>query len=220
MTNKILGPTSPPDLTTLLDLMKRETMYSINCVMIGTIELYNTATNMASISINFKRAMADGTVLEYPKLEDCPVFVLGGGTAQISMPIVKGDQCLVLFNDRNFDNWYLSGDVTVPQDTRCHNIADGIALVGIRNLKTAKFTPLNSICIDGGSKKVAIRNTSGKDLKTILLKLIDCILALQVFDIGTPAAPAGTWGLTGSTGPSGLVTLKTDIASLLDEGLT
>jgi len=219
MNDRILGPTSEINLTTLLDRMKRETMYAINCVMIGTIQSYNTATNMASISINFKRDMANGDVLKYPKLEDCPVFILHGGDAQISMPIGPGDQCLVLFNDRNIDDWYLSGEVKVPHDTRCHNIADGIALVGIRNLKTAKFTPVNSICIDGGSKKVAIKNTSA-NLKTILLKLIDCILAIQVIDIGTPAAPAGTWGLTGTTGPSGLATLKTDIANLLDEGLT
>ena len=209
MTNKILGPTSPIDLTTLLDLMKRETMYSINCVMIGTIELYNTVTNMASISINFKRAMADGTVLEYPKLDDCPVFILSGGTAQISMPIVKGDQCLVLFNDRNFDNWYLSGDVTVPQDTRCHNIADGIALVGIRNLKTAKLTPLNSICIDGGSKKVSVKNSS-TNLKAVIDLIIDAIGTLTFG--GYPIDDIPYLGLKGLTGAS------SKLAQLMDEG--
>ena len=210
MNDRILGPTSEINLTTLLDRMKRETMYAINCVMIGTIQSYNTATNMASISINFKRYMANGDVLKYPKLEDCPVFILHGGDAQISMPIGPGDQCLVLFNDRNIDDWYLSGEVKVPHDTRCHNIADGIALVGIRNLKTAKFTPANSICIDGGSKKVSVKNSS-TDLKKIIDKLITTISLLTV-NISTGVINDIT-GLTGAP-----TSVSAELAKLMDGG--
>ena len=214
MNDRIIGPTSERNLTTLLDRMKRETMYSINCVMIGTIESYNTATNMAAISINFKRNMANGDVLDYPKLEDCPVFILSGGTSQISMPIGTGDQCLVLFNDRNIDDWYLSGEVKVPHDTRCHNIADGIALVGIRNLTTSKFTPLNSICVDGGSKKVAIKNaTSGANLKDLIELLIDKIAAIQI----TTTTAAGTWPINAAT-LVGVTGMKVEFAKLLDTG--
>ena len=214
---------APVDLATLLARVKYDVMSSMFCVHVGTIVSYNQTINTASISINSKKQFSTGQIGEYPVLGDCPVFMLSSGSgpssAQISMPVNKGDQCIVLFNDRCIDQWWVSGAAEIPESARMHSIADGIALVGIRNLKTVKFTPANSICIDGGSKKVAIKNTSA-NLKTILLKLIDCILAIQVIDIGTPAAPAGTWGLTGTTGPSGLATLKTDIANLLDEGLT
>lgn len=213
MTERILGPTSEITLTTLLDRMKRETMYAINCVMIGTIQSYNNLTNMASITINFKKAMATGDVMDYPKLEDCPVFILSGDSASITMPIVAGDQCLVLFNDRNIDNWYINGSVTTPADTRCHSISDGIALVGLRHLSSAKLTPANSICIDGGSKKVAVKNTTG-DLKSIMNSFIDSIIGITGIAGGNPVVfdPIWKYGLTGSTG------IKGRLNALLDEG--
>jgi len=55
--DRILGPTSEINLTTILDRIKRETMYAINCVMIGTIESYNTLTYgslKSTIPISFK----------------------------------------------------------------------------------------------------------------------------------------------------------------------
>jgi len=208
--DRILGPTSEINLTTILDRIKRETMYAINCVMIGTIESYNTLTNMASISINFKRAMSTGDVMDYPKLEDCPVFILSGSDASISMPIVKGDQCLVLFNDRNIDNWYIDGSVTTPADTRCHSIADGIVLVGIRSLKGAKLTPANSVCIDGGGSKVSIKNTD-----TNLKKIIDTLITT----ISMLAVPSGGGGFIDITGLTGSPTsVSAELAKLMDEG--
>jgi len=212
MPNRILGPTAEPDLYELLRRFKLDTMYGLNCVQIGKIQSYNTLLNTAKISVNMTRKLINGEEFTYPPLEDCPVFVLSGGDASISMPIAKNDDCIVLFNDRNIDNWFSSGDVVPPADSRCHSISDGIAIVGIRNLKTAKLTPANSVCINGGSKKVSVKN-SATDLKKIIDMLITQITLLTV-NIST-----GLFNnITGLTGAS--TSVSAELAKLLDEGLT
>jgi uncharacterized protein YbaR (Trm112 family)/ACT domain-containing protein len=209
MTQQFIGPSTQPELKTLLDQMKRQTMLAINCVQIGTIQQYKPATNTAKVKINFQIKMPNDAIIEYPILDDCPVFTLSGGTSFVSCPIAVGDNCLVLFNDRNIDNWYLTGAVTTHANNRSHSIADGIVLVGLNPISSPKVTPLNSVCVNGGSKKVSIKNTA-TDLKTVLSALIDAISAITVV----------TGGVT-STVPVNIAVftaLKATLATLLDEG--
>jgi hypothetical protein len=83
---KFDGPISDPQIADVFSLIKRETLLDINCVHAGTIVSYNSTTNMAEVSINVKRKLKNGTEIEYPTLDDCPVFMLYGGTASITMP--------------------------------------------------------------------------------------------------------------------------------------
>lgn len=167
MASKILGPTTEPQLSDLLDDVKREAFVGMNCVQIGTIEAYNALTNTAKVSINAKIELPNGDIKDYPQLEDCPVFIIGGADSYISFPIEKGDTCLVLFNDVNIDNWYLTGEVTVPWNSRQHDISDGIVLVGIRSINNAVFNASSSMLLNGGSKKIALKNDD-EDLKSLI----------------------------------------------------
>jgi hypothetical protein len=215
MSDKIFGLESEPTLTDLILEAKQDVKYSINCVQIGTIEAYNRATNMATVSVNFKRKLADGTNADYPVLADCPVFITSGGSTCLTFPIIKGDQCIILFNDRNIDNWYLKGEIKEPATSRCHDIADGIVLVGIRNLVTAASSnvpPSNSACLDGVIKKVAIKNDA-IDLKT----LIDSLFTILNNFVTTGSA---TTQKTSLLTQQALEALKIQFATLLDEGIT
>lgn len=215
MTDKIFGLETDPTMADLILEAKRDVKYTINCVQIGTIESYTRATNMASVSVNFKRKLADGSLADYPVLADCPVFIPSGGGSALTFPIAKGDQCIILFNDRNIDNWYLKGEVKEPASSRCHDIADGIVLVGIRNLVTAASSnvpPSNSVCLDGGLKKISVKNGI-TDLKTLIDSLITILDGFIVVGNAT----------TQTTSPATkalLVTLKSQFATLLDEGIT
>lgn len=209
MTERFIGPSTQPELKTLLDQTKRQTMLAMNCVQIGIIQEYRAATNTAKVKIASKIKMPNGEIIEYPILDDCPVFTLSGGTSFVSCPITAGDNCLVLFNDRNIDNWYLSGLVTTPDNARAHSIADGIVLVGVNPIISPKVTPLNSVCVNGGSKKVSIKNAA-TDLKTVLSALIDAISAITVVTGGvTSTVPVNVAVFTA---------LKVQLATLLDEG--
>lgn len=51
----------------------------------------------------------------------------------MTFPAVAGDPCLVLFCDRDIDNWFIGQSPNTPPATeRIHDLSDGIALVGIR----------------------------------------------------------------------------------------
>jgi hypothetical protein len=210
MADKI-GPIADPELNDIILKLKNDVAYSLFCVQIGTIELYNAATNSANISINFKRKFPDGTIGTYPLLVDCPVYIVSGGDACLTMPITKGDQCIILFNDRNIDNWYYSGAIDVPDTPRAHNVSDAIALVGIRNLKTARLTPSSAAGINAGSKKLYFKNDIA-NFKT----LIDSLFT--VLDTALVQGPA-PYPFTVTT-KTALSNLKAQFDLLLDEGLS
>ena len=141
----------PPDLDDVLAELKNDIFANINCVQIGKIEKVND-NQTVEIQIQVKRRVNDDVTKDYPLLVDCPYFVLSGGGAYIDMPIKKGDYCLILFNDRNIDNWWSTENVKEPQDRRKHNLSDGIALVGIMP---------DSKALDNDGTFVRILGTSG-----------------------------------------------------------
>lgn len=124
----------------VLEELKTDILLSINCVKLGTIEEFDPTTQTATVKISYKRILwtdYDGNqqLGDYPVLINVPCFVYTGNTeSYISMPINKGDTCLVLFNDRDIDNWFFNGDDLPPNAERYHDIADGLCIVGWRNM--------------------------------------------------------------------------------------
>lgn len=133
---------SNPGLKDLLDLFRKDLLLSLNCHHIGTVQSFNALTQTATATLNYKKTFfkADALTgqysphsLDYPILLDCPVIVLGGAAGALTFPITTGDECLVLFNDRDLDNWFAGspgGPVATP---RLHSFSDGIILVGLRS---------------------------------------------------------------------------------------
>ncbi len=137
--NKNLKSIPAPDLQTVLEEAKRDASVSMNAVQIGVIQAFDKDTQRATVKIAMKQVRdvaEDGTrtITEYPLLLECPVMVLFGGVDILSMPIVKGDNCILLFNDRQIDEWMYGGPDQTPTSSRAHDLSDGIAIVGIRPL--------------------------------------------------------------------------------------
>lgn len=124
-------PITEPSLYDTMQLLKRDIFASLNCVKVGQIQSFDASKKTATVQILFKRTGADGNVYDYPLLVGCPVFTLQGGGGAIEFPISAGDQCLVLFSDRNLDAWVTNGGTAAPLDQRCHDLSDGICLVGV-----------------------------------------------------------------------------------------
>lgn len=111
-------------------------------MQVGIIQSFNSTLQTASIQIAIKKVLEindDGTeVLEnYPLLVECPVMVLSGGSSHLTLPISKGDTCIVLFNDREIDRWFSTGEVSTTTSYRKHDKSDAIAIIGIRNMQNA-----------------------------------------------------------------------------------
>lgn len=147
---------NPPDLDDLLAESRDAVFSNMNCVQIGQIQKIND-DQTAEITIQFIRQLPDGKTAKYPLLVDCPYFVLNGGGSYIDMPITKGDYCIILFNDRNIDDWWDTANLAVPADTRKHSIADGIAIVGINpRSKALDFDGTNLRITGPGSSPASI----------------------------------------------------------------
>jgi hypothetical protein len=78
----------------------------------------------------------------------------------------------------------LTGAVTTHANNRSHSIADGIVLVGLNPISSPKLTPTDSVCVNGGTKLVSIKNNAD-DLKTILNSILDALMTLTVISSGT-----------------------------------
>ena len=134
---------NPPSQTTLTDAQKRDIMISINCARVDTIVSYDpgvscqrppTATvqiaQQAVTSVDFE---GNQTLSPFPPLTLVPVWFPGGGGYSMTFPVKPGDECLLVFHDRELDNWYLNGAGIPPTLPRAHDLADAIALVGMRS---------------------------------------------------------------------------------------
>ncbi len=71
-------------------------------------------------------------IVDYPVLVRVPVIVLNGGGGYTTYPIFSGDQCLLMFCDRDIDLWLEKGVTNSPPNSdRIHDLSDAVALVGL-----------------------------------------------------------------------------------------
>jgi hypothetical protein len=132
-----------PDLTQALETQQRDTMVKINCCQIGTVKAVHTAGKQTvDVLLNIQRVVdekPDGTrtLQQIPNLLEVPFVIMSGGGGFLTFPIAAGDECLVLFNDREIDNWFVNGGMQAPTSRRLHDMSDAFAIVGIRSMVTA-----------------------------------------------------------------------------------
>ena len=206
-----------------MEIVKTDAMNSINCHHIGTIQSFNASNQTATATINYTKTLFNynnatkayvPVTVNYPILTQCPVICLGGGAANLTFPIQKGDECLVLFNDRSIDNWLQTGQVGPVNSPRMHALADGIILVGLRNEQRSiqNYDTTRAVITDGNAKcgvnpsthHVTIVNNS-TTLKTVLNNLIS-------------AATGATYGGNpiDSSATGAFATVVTQIGTLLE----
>ena len=225
-----------PDLQDVIDGSIEDLLYSFNCHRVGVIESFNALEQTATIRMVDKGVLinANGeTLIEYPPLVDCPIFVNKGTNGGLTIPINNGDTCLILFNDRDLDNWLVDGLTQRPNTLRAHTLSDAIAIVGIRNqinkigdynneatelnylsnkisLDTTKISLLNS---SGGSivlgDKLELKNTT-ENLKDLIDELITIVTNLKTVD-----PISGNLPIDGATA-SALTVLSTRVGDLLE----
>lgn len=164
-----------PELADLLHLHQKGIFLSLNCHHVATIQSFNPANQTATASINYTRTYfqpdASGVYIaqqqNYPLLVDCPVICLGGGNGALTFPIAAGDECLVLFNDRDIDNWFQGNTGAAVATPRLHSFSDGFILVGLRSSPHVLVGYSNDsveLRTKTGNAKVAIKG-DGSSLK-------------------------------------------------------
>lgn len=216
------------NLKSLLDLLEHDISYDLNCHAIGTIQGFNPANQTASVSINYTKIVnvPDPSApsqdqnpayiqkaIPYPKFADCPVVIMGGGSSYLTFPIAIGDECLVLFNDRDIDNWFATGQVAPPATGRLHSFSDAIVLVGLRStLRSISNYDTTRAVITNGAVQVGINPNT--NLATIKNAVTTLNTALQELITGIQGATAGGSPIVDVTGK--ISSASTALAALLE----
>jgi len=178
-----------PNLTDILQELKLDIFNSFNCHRVGIINGFSSGNQTADIELVDKAIISTskGNLLkDFPILKECPVFVNKGSSGGFTRPVIIGDYCLVLFNDRDIENWFNNGGSNEPASSRTHNLTDCLVIPGFFS-DSASLGDYNNAAAEmnfQGTKisldsKVGISNSS-KSLKTLIEQLIDAIIALQV----------------------------------------
>lgn len=109
-----------------------EAMFRTRCCIPCVIQSYDKTKRTVECqpAIREKIINEDGTVqyVNLPILVNVPVAFPSCSSFEIDLPIVSGDECLVLFSDLSIDNFWLKGNVQNPVEVRRHDLSDGIAI--------------------------------------------------------------------------------------------
>ncbi len=187
-----------PNLRDVLNAHRREIFAALNCHQVGEIVSFNNDLQTATVKIAVNKQVVDYTksppeyvYKPYPLLTDCPVFMIGGGeNGYLTFPVRAGDTCLILFNDRDLDNWFAGGANTPPNSSRLHDLSDGLVMVGFRNKANAiqGFDADHAIlAYKGGTMKVGDKlafDAALTNLRSVLEKVVDALSALNSVKTG------------------------------------
>lgn len=228
-----------PELADVLNYFKKSVKLEINCHHIGKIQAFDPITQTATVTINysktFLKAEKDGTfstaIKDFPPIKSCPVIIMGGGHRSLTFPILPGDDCILLFNDRDIDNWFAGSSSSPPATGRLHSFSDAICLVGLRPEgefiddydNDAVALNYGTTKVRVGEDKVSIMNATNtlndllQDLLTELQNLATNISILTV-TCSTPGSPSSlpTNAADFLTIQSNIATIASDIGDLLE----
>ena len=133
--SKFINLNTSPELTQTLYSVVEKVGKELNCMRVGIIEAFYPDDLTADVLIANKKTInlnADGTqnvknyALIRAKICYCTPF--------ITYPINKGDECILLFSDREIESWFINGEVNAEGYPRLHDLTDAIAIVGLRSL--------------------------------------------------------------------------------------
>lgn len=133
--NKFSQYTLPADLTQTLQACGSKTASDINCMRIGKIQQFYPESLTAMVKLVDKKVTGlnpDGSQIlkEYPpiyaKVCYCNPFC--------TFPLTIGMECILLFNDRELETWFINGGSNIQAYPRMHDLTDAVAIVGIRSL--------------------------------------------------------------------------------------
>ncbi len=116
------------------EMLQRNTGIGIRVAMPGIVQSFNSEEQTVTVKCAVREKVdLNGiqTWTEIPLLLDVPIVLPRAGGYVLTMPVQRGDECLVIFSDNCIDGWWQSGGVQNQVEIRRHDLSDGIAVMGL-----------------------------------------------------------------------------------------
>lgn len=133
--NKFNQLGSTPNMGQIIKTSGLNIASELNCMRIGIVQEFYPDDLTVQVQIAGKKQVGlnpDGTQIVreyapiYAKVCYCNPF--------ITYPIKQGDECILLFADREIESWFINGDINPETHPRMHDLTDAVALFGIRSI--------------------------------------------------------------------------------------
>ena len=99
-----------------------------------------TANVQASVKAKVLGQDGNWSDMTLPMCINCPVVYPGGGGFQMTFPLSKGDEGLIVFAQRCIDAWWERGGVQSQAEMRMHDISDGFFIPAMLSQSKAPAT--------------------------------------------------------------------------------
>lgn len=108
-------------------------MSRLNCHNIGRIIEFDSATQTCTVELMQIKQFNDQAFIPAP-ITQVPLIIYGSDNSYITLPNPVGSVCLLLFLDRNIDNFLETGEQYMPETSRMHDFTDAVALTTFKTL--------------------------------------------------------------------------------------
>ena len=158
----------------------------------GIIDSFDAATQTVTVqpTIREKIQKEDGSQewIALPLLVDVPIVLPRAGNFILTMPITKGDECLVMFSDMCIDAWFSNGGIQNQIEKRRHDLSDSFAILGCYSQP--------NVIPNYSTTSAQLRNEAGTayiELKDAQINLVAASVKInnKEFSTHTHSAPSG-----------------------------
>lgn len=152
--------TGQPNWIQIMNGIAQKAGYDLNCMRIGIVYAFYPEDLTVDVQIVNKKTLElnkDGTqnVVDFPliraKVCYCNPF--------ITYPISKGDECVLLFSDREIESWFINGDINPEGYQRMHALTDAVALFGIRSIPNMISVLTDALHLYYGGSDIQIKDS-------------------------------------------------------------
>ncbi len=144
-------------LSDVLTDLKSKLSNEFNVSIPALIEKYDFKTQKANVRINIKPYQ--NIDIDYPVLPNIPVVFPSSGGASLTMPVKKGDGCLLVFCNLDIKNWLLGGDNIKASTARKHHLSDAVAIIGLNQFsKQSNAENNDDLLISYSGSKIRLKN--------------------------------------------------------------
>jgi len=146
-------------LADVINMGFRANIMNTHTCLPGEIQSYDSVKLTCSVRLGISPVIDDQPE-EYPIISGVPVVFPRTKNGGITFPLSAGDSALIVFSERNLDQWRTFGPGQPPLDGRIFDINDAIAIPGFFPDKGVPIPPLqNSTEVRG--EKIFLGNPLG-----------------------------------------------------------